>query len=158
MAKLKKHCSNFFIAQCLFNKVTPTTWTIGHVVPNHAFEVFHQYRLGLNVVSMEGREAKHLSVKRYSQNTNFNGRWLQIFRHEYVHLIWLRERGYEVGETYKRKEVYVPQGVTECEICYCGLPKDGEGRCVYCSHPYRENIESSVRLGKITVSQDLLKN
>ena len=89
VADLKQHCLNFFRARCLFNRVTPTTWTIGHIVPSHALQVFQKYHLGLNVVSMEGREAKHIAVKRYCQNTNYHGRWIQIFRHEFVHLIWL---------------------------------------------------------------------
>ena len=136
IADLKKHCLNFFRAQCLFNRVTPTTWTIGHIVPNHALQVFQKYHLGLNVVSMEGREAKHIAVKRYSQNTNYHGRWIQIFRHEFVHLIWLREKGFEVGETYKRKEVYVPESATNGESCFCGFPKLVEDKCSYCSHPF----------------------
>ena len=92
---LKNSCLNFFQAKALFsNSVTPTTWTIGHIIPAHAQDVFEKYSLGLNAVSMEGREAKHIAISRYSQNTNFFGRWAQIFRYEFVQLIWLREKGF----------------------------------------------------------------
>jgi hypothetical protein len=103
---------------------------------------------------MEGRETKHIAIRRYSQNINFHGRWMQIFRHEFVHLIWLRLRGYEVGEIYKRKEVYVPVGVT----CYCGFPKQVQEKCSYFSHQYRTSIETCVRLGKVVISKALLQN
>ena len=78
---------------------------------------------------MEGREAKHIAIRRYCQNTNFHGRWMQIFRHEFVHLIWLREKGYDVRETYKRKEVYVPASVTNGDSCLCGFDKQVEEKC-----------------------------
>ena len=63
--QLRQHCSNYFRANCLFTKsVTPTVWNIGHLVPAHAEDVFEKYQLGLNVVSMEGRECKHMSIRK----------------------------------------------------------------------------------------------
>ena len=94
LVSLKKSCLSFFWAKALFSTVTPTTWTFGHIIPAHAQDVFEKYGLGLNSISMEGREAKHIAISRYNQNTNFHGRWPPIFRYEFVQLIWLRAKGF----------------------------------------------------------------
>lgn len=60
----------------------------------HAKEMKVKYGMELALNSMEGREAKHISISRYCNNTNYQTRWEQVFMHEYVSLIWLRERGY----------------------------------------------------------------
>ena len=67
-------------------------WTIGHVVYPHVVDVYSKYGVGLAIASMEGREAKHIAISRYSKNTSYRLRWTQIFRHEFISLIWLRER------------------------------------------------------------------
>ena len=89
LVSLKKSCLSFFQAKALFSTVTPTTWTFGHIIPAHA-----QYGLGLNSISMEGQEVKHIAMSQYNRNTNFHGRWAQIFRYEFVQLIWLRTKGF----------------------------------------------------------------
>jgi len=67
--QLKQYCSNFFRAYCLFTpSISPTVWNIGHIIPAHALDVFEKYQLGLNAVSMEGRESKHMAIGRYSKN------------------------------------------------------------------------------------------
>ena len=69
--QLRQHCSNFFQTNCLFIKsITPTVWHVGHIIPAHAADVFQRYQLGLNVVSMEGRECKHMAIRKYSESTN----------------------------------------------------------------------------------------
>ena len=100
--ELDKACNDFYTCCALFLKVNPTVWTLGKVVPSHTRDVFIKYGKGLIINSMEGREAKHLSVSRYAQNSTYFNRWHSVFRHEFISLIWLRERG--------------------CNLyCYCGL-------------------------------------
>lgn len=95
ITQLKGYCSNLFRPCCLFTpSISPTIWSIGHIIPAHALEVFNKYQLGLKCISMEGQESKHMPIGRYSQNTNFSGRWGQIFSHEFVQLIWLQETGF----------------------------------------------------------------
>lgn len=156
IAELKQCCTNFFRCSSLFSTVTPTTWTVGHIIPAHASDVFQKYNLGLNAVSMEGREAKHMAIRRYSQNTNHHARWMQIFQHEFVHLIWLRERGYGGEDISRSKQTYIPLRVTNGQACFCGFDKGPEeDKCCYCSHNYRAQIEKSVQLGKVTVDKNL---
>ena len=49
--------------------------------------------MGLGVNTMEGREAKHIALVKFTRNNQFTNRWRQVFRHEYVSLVWLRENG-----------------------------------------------------------------
>ena len=147
--QLSIHCSNFFRAMSIFRSVSPTIWNLGHVIPNHTQDVYNKYQLGLGVVSMEGREAKHLQITNYSKNAQFNGRWEQIFRHEFVQLVWLRERGYFVEDNTKYKLKYIPARTKEPAYCFCGLGKgEGDEGCRYCTHTFRAQVQNSVKNGK----------
>ena len=154
---LSSYCINYFRAYSLFiGIVTPTVWTIGHIVPVHTKDVKSKYGKGLSVTSMEGREAKHIAISRYSQNTNYGMRWQQIFRHEFLSLIWLRERGYNLDNYIPSKDKYVPNRVALSNFCFCGCPKpEVSERCGYCSHPHRQAILLSCQSGKLAVDKKL---
>jgi hypothetical protein len=64
----------------------------------HAQQVFAQYSKDLALVTMEGREAKHIFLKKLNQNTTYQRWWLEIFKHEYIMLVWLPEHGYELSD------------------------------------------------------------
>jgi hypothetical protein len=59
----------------------------GNVVHKHTQEI--KYGLGLGLNSMEGREAKHIAISQYCANTCYLYRLEQVFRHEYISLVWL---------------------------------------------------------------------
>ena len=141
---LKWLCSNYYKAHCIFLHVNPTVWTVGNVVPQHTSEMKTRYGLGLN--SMEGREAKHVFIAKYSQNTLYQHRWQQIFRHEYVTLLWLRSRGYNISKPTNSNATYIPKKVfNDPSVCYCGLSKLASvNRCRFCNHSLREKIKNSV--------------
>lgn len=63
------------------DSVNPTIWTLGHVVLVHAHQVFEKYKQGLGVVTMEGREAKQIFLKKLSENATYQGRWHDIFKY-----------------------------------------------------------------------------
>lgn len=158
LQELTTYCTNYFRACSLFlGRVTPTVWHLGHVVPVHAKDVSSKYGKGLAITSMEGREAKHIAISRYSKNTNHGMRWQQIFCHEFLSLIWLRERGYNLDNYIPSKEQYVPNRVTLSTFCFCGSPKQYvSDTCDYCSHPYRQAILLSCQSGKLSVDKKLL--
>lgn len=147
---LKKSCLSFFRAKALFSTVTPTTWTFGHIIPAHAQDVFEKYGLGLNSISMEGRDAKPIAISQYNQNTNFHGRWAQIFRYEFFSSFGSGQRVF-LEENNAYKETYIPLGVSSGETCFCGfdLPQNDQ-KCIYCLHKYRKEIETSVLLGEVS--------
>ena len=101
---------------------------------------------------MEGREAKHVFISKYSQNTMFHCSWEQIFLHEFVSLVWLREKGYTFSNASSSTLSYIPKQVNNSDsaFCYCGLEKEEptDEKCRLCSSNLRARIELSVRKGK----------
>lgn len=150
ITKVKQHCSSYYKAHCLFLHVNPTVWTLGNVVPHHMREMKTRYGMGLGLNSMEGREAKHVFIGKYSQNTIYQYRWQQIFRHEYVTLIWLRTRGLNISKPTNSNATYIPKKVfNDQTVCYCGLSKLASvNKCRFCNHSFREKIKNSVLQGK----------
>ena len=150
VSELKSLCIDYFRTYALFLSANPTVWTIGHLVPAHTEHMKQLYDMGLGLNSMEGREAKHVFIGKYSVNTLQNQRWEQIFRHEYVSLIWLRERGYNTTPTSSNiMQSYIPQRVKTPEFCNCGMTKDAQDEnCWYCSHPLRERLKVCIKQGK----------
>lgn len=61
LEQLQSLAQEYYRANALLlpTSVNPTIWTIGHVVPAHARQVYDKYGQGLLTVTMEGREAKH---------------------------------------------------------------------------------------------------
>lgn len=146
IVELKHHCKTYIALNNLFFRHHPTAWTLGHVVPVHTQEMKTKYGMGLGLNSMEGREAKHISISRYCGNTNYHSRWEQVFLHEYVSLIWLRERGYNTTKPITSSVlVYEPKRIKEPGFCNCGLEKEEQSSgCKYCIHPLRADIVKRV--------------
>ena len=69
-------------ALLLPTSVNPTIWTIGHVVPAHARQVYEKYGQGLLTVTMDGREAKHIALQKLSANPTYQNRWDEILSHD----------------------------------------------------------------------------
>jgi hypothetical protein len=152
VGKLKSLCSNYYRAhQLFFCSISPTVWHVGHVIPAHNEDMRRKYGMGLPLNSMEGREAKHISISKYSKNTMYQSRWEQVFLHEYVSLIWLRERGINLSKVSKGTLPYIPHRATKDPVyCYCGLQKQKEtdDKCKFCSHILREKIQLSIDKGQ----------
>ncbi|CAB4036926.1 Hypothetical predicted protein, partial [Paramuricea clavata] len=73
----------YFTLNCFFFAHHPTAWTLGLVVPVHAKEMEVRYGMGLALNSMEGREAKHISIARYCTDTILLRRHLLIVENLY---------------------------------------------------------------------------
>ena len=101
---------------------------------------------------MEGREAKHIFLKKLSENTTQQNRWIEIFRHEFIMLIWLPQQGYQQPGTKCKNEAYILQRVfNDPSYCYCGLLKASpdDVKCTFCLDKVMKLIEQSVKDGKI---------
>lgn len=127
-------------------------WTIGHVEPVHTRDIFEKYGKGLLINSMKGREAKHQAVSRYAANSTNITRWQSVFRHEFVLLIWLRERGCNLASSKKCIETYIPKYVSGDAYCYCGLNLTDGKDYKYCNHQNRVTIVSSIQQKKVTLN------
>ena len=149
VSDLEHACKVFFTVNSLFFSHHPTAWTLGLVVPVHVKEMKAKYGMGLALNSMEGREAKHISISRYCNNTSYQSRWKQVFMHEYVSLIWLREKGYGNAKPATSSALsYVPKRVKNdsAGFCSCGLKKEVESSgCKFCIHPFRNQIIERVK-------------
>lgn len=104
---LKQNCQLVFNAHYVFlGKVTPSLWTLGYVIPYHTAQLYNRLGFGLGLNTMQGREAKHIKLKKYMENTPGNvgkgERWGTVFRHEYVRLIWMRLKDPD-SITYRRQ-------------------------------------------------------
>ena len=151
VAELKTQCTNYFELNRIFfnHALTPTVWHIGYIVPAHTKDMLSKYGCGLSLNSMEGREAKHIAISKYSKNTSYKCRWEQVFQHEYVSLIWLRERGFNWARPQKNTMSYIPKRTENTsDYCYCGMEKqESDTSCSICSHRLREKIKLSIKLG-----------
>lgn len=149
--KLEELTRIYFRVYTIFFSFHPSVWTLGLIVPAHTKEMKVKYNLGLGLNSMEGRESKHVSISRYSENTHFNNRWEQIFRHEYISLLWLRHRGINKSTPVISSGLkYIPTRVSQPGFCYCGFDKDpNDNKCYYCSHQIRTDILECNKQGKL---------
>ena len=135
IAQLKQYCLNLFRACCLFtNSISPTIWCIGHVIPAHAMDVFNKYQLGLNCVSMEGRESKHITIGRYSQNTNFSGRWGKFFPTNLYSWFGYGRRAFMKRKTFSTNRHTSPKGYPMRNLVSVDLKLVHSNRSVIIAH------------------------
>ena len=69
---------------------------------------------------MERTEQKHQQITKYSKNTTYQDGWANIFRHEYMHLIYLRETIFDLKTCWQSKITYIPK--QKVGLCECSLP------------------------------------
>lgn len=153
LTELSINAHDYYRVNALFlpTSVNPTVWTIGHIIPAHTKELHDKYGQGLGIVTMEGREAKHIALKKLSENTFYKRRWYEIFKHEFVMLVWLPEQGFNLT-TYKHTAVYIPDRVfSDPRFCYCNLEKASptDEKCTFCGDPIMKFIQQSVEQGKV---------
>ena len=163
--QLEKSCTEYFNVNALFlQKVNPTVWTIGYVIPFHTKEMVQTLSFGLGLNTMQGREAKHIKLKKYMENTTNvqkGQRWRHVFRHEHISLVWLRDID-PLSAKYRRKnlegqakavvgEYYIPKKCSEVDFCYCGLRKQQktDNKCSICGSELMKWINESIDVGKV---------
>ena len=53
---MKKHCRTYLsVRREIMQRVTPTAWTIGHVVPAHANDLPQRFCIGLGLATAQGK-------------------------------------------------------------------------------------------------------
>ena len=159
---LKVLCQQYFNANSLLlTDVTPTVWTVGVAIPYHTSKLYQKLGYGLGLNSMQGREAKHVKLAKYVENTcnaRKSLRWWTVFRHEFVSMVWLREKDpYSIAYRCEKKNIsdsYIPKRVRDCDdrFCHCGLSKKTTGNqgCEICTSDVMKAIKQTVASGKIT--------
>ena len=121
LEQLQSFAQEYYRANALLlpTLVNPTFWTIGHIMPAHARQVYDKYGQGLLTVTVEGREAKHIALQKLSANTTYQHRWAEIFRHEFIMLVSLPEHHHEPCSYSTSEDNYIPQRVfNDSNFCY----------------------------------------
>lgn len=96
---MKKEAKLLFKACCVFDtKITPSMWTLCNVALYNADQCLRMYQFRLEYKTMEGREQMHQKISKYAENTTVQNRWLIIFRHELISLVYLRGKGFDTVE------------------------------------------------------------
>ena len=81
---------------CIHDRnITPSLWTFTNVAPVHTKWLVEKMGLGLGVNSMEGREQKHQKIFQYMKNSTAQEKWENVFRHEFISCVYLRENGFD---------------------------------------------------------------
>ena len=166
LTDLERKCTEYFNAMVLFcgkQSITPTVWTIGHAIPYHTRQLYHTLGYGLGLNTMQGREAKHIKLAKYMQNTTNvrkSERWWTVFRHEYVSLVWLRlndRANCKYRKTTIKKDFIENSFIPKCvqkkdnKYCYCGLMKAQveDEKCFICGNELSIFIARSAKDGKV---------
>lgn len=148
VAKLKIACQNFFNANSLLLRVSPTVWTIGYAIPYHVQILYEKYGLGLGLNSMQGREAKHVKLSQYARHSTLSTRWRLVLRHDYIVSVWMCKEDPLNVSYVKSKEQYIPPEINSEGFCYCGFVKhDDEGLCQFCSSNLYKAVKNSAETG-----------
>ena len=148
----------------MLNKTKPTTWTIGKAIPYYTAEMYHNLGFGLGLNSMLGREAKHAKLACYAENTTKGRRlrWWQIFKHEFMELIWLKEKAAtklqnkqppekNIVQRKPNRDKYIPPYCPSNTFCICGQPKpNSEKACDVCSSIMFKLVMQTCQEGKMS--------
>ena len=121
--------------------ITPSMWCFSVVAPQHCADTLAKLDLGLGLFTMEGREQKHQQIKKYAHNSTIQNRWPYIFRHEFIQLVYLREKGFDEIRYRKRNTKYLPE--TSLGKCACSLDLVDE-KCLICDSKYIKAISKKV--------------
>lgn len=152
--QLKGLAQDYFTAVRLFKgTVSGTVCSIGHLVPVHTQWVFEKFKTGLGVITMQGREAKHVQIASYARNRLFKERWNQVFRHDYISKLWLHLRQLSLLTCHQSRDSLIQNGVTidPHHFCSCGFSKgEHDEKCLFCGHKFMDEIMKSVAEGKPT--------
>ena len=148
--ELKVHCQLFFnTCSLLMKSVNPTVWTVGYAIPFHNAALFREFGFGLGINTMQGREAKHVTLSSFARHATLSTRWSLVMRHEYISSIWLRKIDPFHFRYAKCKDKYIPKEAHLPEFCYCGFKLDeNEAKCFYCSSSlYAEDKNIATEIG-----------
>ena len=102
---------------------------------------------------MEGREQKHQMIAKYQHQSIWKDRWATTFRHEFIHIGYLRLNGFD-RKRYKKKNVnsqYIPTFEADC--CQkCGGVTSDEGLCFLCEHKGMAQVKEALVVGASAAS------
>lgn len=97
--QLVESCKLYYNILALFYPtcLNVTVWTVGYAIPHHASELYHKYKVGYGILSLQAKESKHaaikndLSLSNRSNKSSAGGKWWQVRRSNYIRSFYLPE-------------------------------------------------------------------
>ena len=143
---IRKICTYYFNLFALYFKencnVTVSVWTMGYVIPYHVNKLYTEYKVGYDILNMQGKESKHLQLKQElrlctnrSKSDDDKGKWYQIMRSSYVQTFYLPYH-FLTSTCYSHYTCRVPkEDVDDFEIGSCSRKLNvGENVCSICAN------------------------
>ncbi|XP_065639723.1 uncharacterized protein LOC136072530 [Hydra vulgaris] len=140
-ADVAKYCVRYFNLFSLFfpESCQSTVWTMGYIVPYHAKDIYTKYNIGYGVLTMQGKESKHSSLKQQLKNnsnrsvsSDEQGKWHQLMRSSFVRNIYLPYH-FPMNITYHTHyKSRVPANLDSESICHCSRQLVSEQLCDCC--------------------------
>ena len=118
-----------------------TVWTLGYVVPYHTKQVFENYGIGYGILTMQGKEAKHSSIKNElkmcsnrSNAQDQTGKWYQLMRNSFIRNFYLPYHLPSLSSSYNSHfRSRIPCFDNEIQYCCCSRILNGEEEiCFVC--------------------------
>ena len=135
-----------------YGSMTPTMWACANVIPVHSQATFDDYGMGLGCNTMEGREQKHQIIAKYQRQTTPKERWRQTFRHEFIHMGYLRLNGFDRTKYTKKSKNYIPVSSDGCcKRCQYTMPS---GSCLLCDHVEMSALRRALVEGKLPLNPE----
>ena len=141
--KIKELCMLYFNLFALFfpKHSNVTVWTLGYVVPYYAKQVFENYGIGYGILTMQGKEAKHSSIKNElkmcsnrSNAQDQTGKWYQLMRSSFIRNFYLPYHLPSLSSSYNSHfRSRIPYFDNEIQYCCCSRILNGQEEiCFVC--------------------------
>ena len=98
LGEVHYYCKLYFNLFALYfkDRCNSTVWTLCYIVLYHAKKLWEEYQVGYGIISMQGKESKHSSIKaalKSSTNRSIShdekGKWHQLARGSFVRTFYL---------------------------------------------------------------------
>ena len=141
--KVTNLCKIYFNLYVLFfpQHCNVTVWTLGYVVPYHVRSVFEGYKVGYGILTMQGKEAKHSSIKHElktcsnrSLASDETGKWYQLMRSSFIRTFYLPYHLPNFSDSYHSHfQSRIAPNNEEPDYCYCSRPiQPSDEMCFVC--------------------------
>ena len=162
VSKIEKLCKEYFNIYALFfpKFCNITVWTLGHIIPFHAADLFKRNQIGYGILTMQGKESKHSSIKQElkscsnrSNDENERGKWYQLMPSNFIRNFYLPHHIPIFNNSYHSHfQSRIPIDVSD-DYCFCSRHlAPGEDNCFSC----KKSIElmECATMGKLTSGID----
>ena len=163
LTTLKELGHQYYNLHVLFlgrESLTNSVWTVGHVIPYFAQQLYDKYKVGYGILSMQGKESINAGVKESLAHSNRScveegqNKWRQVFISDYVRNFYIPEFEPQ-PDRYKSHFISrIPDFCSSESHCECGRKYSNDDDnssniCPICDDEFMTYIVDSIRQGEI---------